>query len=163
MTNNFWIKYEIERVDCSLPPDDTNGSYEGFVAHAIKGKALIGFGEKSVPTGPCGLLQLSRSLIRLCTFPVLYSMEAFETVLDRDIDFRSVARDENIIFTITEGHKSRLVFEVPLREALQAVGAFHRDLLMKLFEACPPIREHGLLLIRIPDAFALAHTSNPDG
>ncbi len=154
MADKFWIKYEIERIDCRLPKE-TSG-FEGFIEHVLTGQAMIGFGDKSVSTGRCGLLGLWRSLIRLFTFPALYGREAFETVLDRDIDFRSDFQDGKVVFTIVEIGRSKFTFEVSVVEALQVVGAFHHELLTKIFEAWPDIRRHGWLLIHIPDAFALA-------
>lgn len=155
--SGFSIEYAIEKIDCDSPADDSNTSYEGFMLHAIIGRAMLHLGNQSIGIGRCGLLALSRSLIRLCTFPALYGLEAFETVIDLPTDFRASIDKENVVICVSSGSAKETKFVVSLDEAMREIGAFHRGLLSELFVQCPQIKNHGLLLVRIPDAFALAH------
>jgi hypothetical protein len=154
MSNDFWIKHKVEQVNC-LIPRDSNPDYEGFMLNAMIGEAVIGSGEQSISTGKCSLLCLSRSLIRLCTFPVLYGTEAFESVMETSIDLRSRFNGGNLVISVQDGRVQVLTFHVPLVAALQKVGSFHHSLLMSLFQSCPVLRDYGALLVGIPDAFAI--------
>jgi hypothetical protein len=110
----------------------------------------------SVTIDSCGLFQLSRSLIRLCTYPTMYGMEATETAWDTDFDMRSTFHDGQLELLFRGAHAT--VFRVAIDQALRAVGKFNRDLLNELWVKCPSLRDEGTLLVRMPDAFALAHT-----
>ena|SRR6185503_7520596 len=155
MTNDFWIKHKVEQVNCLIPREDSNPEYEGFMLNAMIGEAVIGSGDQSISTGKCSLLWLSRSLIRLCTFPVLYASEAYESVMETSTALRSRFQDGTLAISVQESRKQVLTFQVPLVTAIQTVGAFHNDLLLTLFQSCPVLRDYGTLLVRIPDAFAI--------
>ena len=158
MPSRFSIDYEIGRVDCDcIRSNPDNGDYEGFMLNAVMGEVTLRCGTKSISTGQCALLWLSRSLIRLCTFPVLYGLKASETVMETDIDLRSKYEKGKIILAISKKRRPQLAFEIPLAHALQTAGAFHRSLLVVLSEKCPALRANDLLLVRIPDGFALKH------
>ena len=88
----------------------------------------------------------------------MYGVEAQESVLDQSIDFRSAFKDGNIVleFIRLGREQERLVVSLPPSEALQAVGAFHRDVLLEIFRLCPEVQDENQLLLRIPDAFALS-------
>jgi len=149
----FSISYEINSVNCALPSDESNGSFEGFLEDVLIGDVTIGGGSSDLKFS-CGLLRLSRSLIGLCTFPALYGEEATGFVLDVDVNFHSVVQNGNIVLTIDSPTlRSRNVFELPLEKILGIVGKFHKELLLDLNRLCPEIRNYGSLLVKIPDAF----------
>lgn len=152
----FWIEYAVESIDCQYSGNDSNAEYEVFMAHAIVGTVKLGSIDKSISVTSCGLLALSRSLIRLCIFPAMYGVEAFETILDTDVDLTSTYQDGFVELDVHRGIRSQLRIEVSLADAMGAVGRFHKALLLELFGACPQVRQHPLLLVRVPDAFALA-------
>lgn len=153
------ISYSVNSIDCERP--DPHDTVEGFIRNAIIGSAAIRCGDQSLHIPECGLLHLSRSLIRLSTFPVLYGIRASETLLYPDVDFHSTFSDDGLELAVNDNGR-RLVFEVPLASTLRQVGTFHASLLQTLFETCPEVKLDGHLRLQIPDAFALAFLLKPE-
>jgi hypothetical protein len=154
MNDILGITYDIQQVRCDLPHDDV----ETFVEHILRGTASISFGDQSIHLPPCGLLRMSRSLIRLCTFPVLYGIEAHESVMDYGIDFRSTYQNQELCLEIKGFGDGReeIVLSLPMSEAIGIVGTFHRNILLEIFRRCPTIIDENRLLLTIPDGFALS-------
>jgi hypothetical protein len=154
MSHQLQITYEVDQTQCDLPSNDD----ETFVEHVVRGAVTIFSDVRAFRIWPCGVLRVSRSLVRLCTFPVMYGVEARESVLELDIDFRSTFENGHIILeAIRLGRKQdNLVVQIPPSDALQIVGSFHRNVLLDIFRRCPKVQDENLLLLKIPDAFALA-------
>jgi hypothetical protein len=153
MIDEFRIAYNIDRVECDKSPNEV----ETFVEHVLRGSVTIYSGDRSIRIWPCGLLRVSRSLIRLCTFPALYRVEAQESILDEPIDFRSVYTDGNIVLEvgrIGQDHE-KITISLPVSDALEIVGDFHKNILLELFRRCQNTLNENLLL-QIPDAFPLS-------
>ncbi len=87
----------------------------------------------------------------------MYGVEASECVLDMGVDFRSTFENGILVLEVIDLpiKQNSLVIRVPPAEAQRIVGSFHRDVLFDLFGRCPKSLDERLLL-RIPDAFALA-------
>jgi hypothetical protein len=153
MHDSFRVTYEVEQVQCDLPTDIVHV----FVEYVLVGTVTIFSGERSLKISPCGLLQVSQSLVRLCTFPVMYGVEASESRFDNGADFRSTFDDGVLVLEVNPGFKEHnLVVRVPPVEAQKIVGSFHRDVLLDLFRLCPKLQYENLLLLKIRDAFPLA-------
>lgn len=154
MTDQLQISYELEKVDPNLHRD----SVESFVEFAMRGVVTISCGERSSRIPPCGLLRVSRSLVRLCTFPVLYGEEAHESVLDYAIDFRSVYENGKLRLEIMNLDKKAesMTLSLLVADAQRIIGDFHKGLLFHLFRRCPELLDENLLMFQIPDAFPLS-------
>ncbi len=154
MTGKLEISYELEKIDPDLPRDDV----ESFVEYTMRGVVTISYGDQSARIPPCGLLRVSRSLVRLCTFPVLYGEEAHESVLEYAIDFCSVYKDGRLLIDIENLHDSqgRMKLSLLVEEAQKIMGDFHRSVLFDMFKRCPNLLNENQLMLQIPDAFPLS-------
>lgn len=154
MTQKFEITFDVDRADCN----PCEHQVEPFVENVLRGSVTIISSDHSFCIKPCGILRVSRSLLRLCTFPILYGIEARETVLDLGIDFRAVYEKTYIaleIMILSRGRKN-IVLSLPVADALQVLGRFHRDIVLEIFRRCPSLIDEIALLAEIPDAFALS-------
>jgi hypothetical protein len=156
MQDKFAITHDIEKIDCSIAFDTSYAASVSFVENVIIGTAKLKFLDKELSVARYPLFVLSRSLIRLCTFPILYGCEASESVLEQDIDFRSNFSNGRISLHVNDGRKGEFESQVFLDDALRTVGTFHLGLLAILLQECPAYRGYHIPMERIPDAFALA-------
>jgi hypothetical protein len=148
MADPLQLSFEIEHLDCSATSD-----VETFVSHVARGSVSIAAAGRQVRLSPCGVLRVSRSLLRICTFPVLYEIPAFESD-DLPWDFRAHTENDDLIITISGQLDREMLVRCPAIQAMRIIGRFHREVLLAILERCPSIGEH--LLLQIPDAFALS-------
>ncbi len=154
MADSLRITYDVELANF----DVSTSEVEAFVEFTLRGSVTIHSNNGSMRIGPCGLLGVSRSLIRLCTFPVLYGVETNESVMDYGIDFRSVYEIGRITLEVGNFGREHDNISVSLAaaEAMEIAGAFHKNILLEIFRRCPRILDENRLLLQIPDAFPLA-------